>query len=108
MFGLFTKKYQSLSMEQAKDELDHNDNIVLVDVRTPEEYRSGHIQGSVNIPLDSLDAVERKIPDKDSRIFVYCLSGARSRMACQLMAASGYNDITNIGGISSWSYGITR
>lgn len=108
MFGLFNKK-NSLSMKEAQVELEKDKSIVLIDVRTEDEYRQGHINGSVNIPLDRLPGVfEKKVPDKNSRIFVYCLSGARSAQGCGWMEQKGYKNVTNIGGISSWRGPVAR
>ncbi|MCI7741613.1 MAG: rhodanese-like domain-containing protein, partial [Clostridiales bacterium] len=54
---------------------------VLLDVRTPDEYRQGHIPGSKNVPLKSISKVAGMIDNKSTPIFVHCLSGARSRQA---------------------------
>lgn len=78
------------------------DNAVLLDVRTKEEYSDGHVEGSVNVPLDSLSAVESVVKDKAAPLFVYCFSGARSGQAVSILKRMGYNDVTNIGGISAY------
>ena len=75
---------------------------VLIDVRTPEEYREGHIPESMNIPLQSINKVTRIIDDKSTPIFVHCLSGARSRQATNILKQLGYTNVKNIGGISSY------
>lgn len=76
---------------------------VLLDVRTPQEYREGHIPGSVNVPLPSLGR-EGKLPGgKDTALFVYCRSGARSRQAVELLACMGYGNVKNIGGIAAYT-----
>lgn len=100
----FTKtKTVSMTMEQAKQELDADKSIILLDVRTPEEYAQGHIPGSVNIPLDQAKSISERFPDLSERLFVYCQSGMRSRTACGIFSKLGYSDVTNIGGISTWS-----
>lgn len=76
---------------------------VLLDVRTAEEYTQGHIPGSINIPLQSLKAVETAVSDKETPLFVYCRSGNRSRQAVDILKAMGYSHATNIGGILAWS-----
>lgn len=76
---------------------------VLLDVRTPEEYAEGHIPGGRNVPLQRLDAVESVVKSKDTPLFVYCLSGARSRQAVSLLRSRGYTNVQNIGGISAYS-----
>lgn len=75
---------------------------VLMDVRTPSEYRNGHIEGSVNFPLDRIMDVADAIGDKDTPIFVYCHSGARSAQATALLNRMGYKNVTNIGGIVNY------
>ncbi len=81
---------------------------VLLDVRTPEEYRQGHIPGSRNIPLQTIEKVVGIVPAKDAPLFVYCLSGARSRQATGALSQMGYTNITNIGGISSYTGKVER
>lgn len=104
MFGWFGGGNKSLSMRAAQEELAKDPRIVLLDVRTPEEHRSGHIKGSINVPLDRLPTViTRHVPDKNTRVFVYCLSGSRSGGAASWMTRNGYTDVTNIGGIHAWA-----
>ncbi len=76
---------------------------VLLDVRTPEEYREGHIPGSKNVPLQSIDKVAGMIDNKSTPIFVHCLSGARSRQAAAVLQQLGYTNVKNIGGISAYA-----
>ena len=76
---------------------------VLVDVRTPQEYREGHIPGSKNVPLQQLDKVEEVTENKDTILYVYCHSGARSRQAVSLLKHMGYTNVHNIGGIAAYS-----
>ena len=76
---------------------------VLLDVRTPQEYREGHIPGSQNVPLQQLDKVEEVTENKDTVLYVYCHSGARSRQAVSLLKHMGYTNVHNIGGIAAYS-----
>ena len=76
---------------------------VLLDVRTPQEYREGHIPGSQNMPLQQLDKVEEVTENKDTVLYVYCRSGARSRQAVSLLKHMGYTNVHNIGGIAAYS-----
>ena len=75
---------------------------VLVDVRTPDEYASGHIEGSRNIPLDALTSAQNAIPDKSTPLYLYCHSGARSRNAARVLRRLGYTSVRDIGGIISY------
>lgn len=81
---------------------------VLLDVRTPQEYRDGHIPGSKNVPLQSLDAAGSVPARKDAPLFVYCRSGARSSQAVKLLARMGYGSVKNIGGIAAYTGKVER
>ena len=107
MFDLLKNK-NSISMKEAEKELQQDPSIVLVDVRSRQEYREVHIPNSLNIPLDQIKMIQEKIRDKNSRLFVYCLSGGRSATACMYLEKMGYTDVTNIGGISKWTGEIER
>lgn len=73
---------------------------VLLDVRTPQEYREGHIPGSKNVPLQSMESVKQAAA-KDAPVFVYCYSGSRSSQAAGILKQMGYTNVKNIGGIAS-------
>lgn len=92
----------NLSMDKARLELEGGASITVIDVRSPEEYRSGHIPGSHNIPLNRIDEIEKVAPDLSAKLFVYCLSGARSASACAFLVRMGYTNVVNIGGIANW------
>ncbi|MCI8853146.1 MAG: rhodanese-like domain-containing protein [Lachnospiraceae bacterium] len=74
---------------------------VLLDVRTPQEYREGHIPGSKNVPLQSMESVKQAAA-KDAPVFVYCYSGSRSSQAAGILKQMGYTNVKNIGGIASY------
>ena len=78
------------------------ENAVLLDVRTPQEYREGHIPGSKNVPLQTIDKVTSIVENKDTALFVYCYSGARSRQATAMLQHMGYTNVQNIGGIAAY------
>lgn len=80
---------------------------VLLDVRTPEEYRQGHIPGSKNVPLYVMDQV-KEVADLDTPLFVYCHSGARSREAVSMLERMGYQQVKNIGGITAYKGEVER
>jgi phage shock protein E len=70
----------------------------LLDVRTPDEYASGHLQGSVNMPYTSIrEKIGTTVPDKQAQIFVYCRSGRRSSIAEQTLTQLGYTNVVNLG-----------
>ena len=86
----------------------NTDGAVLLDVRTPQEYREGHIPGSKNVPLQQLDKISSVIDNKDAPMFVYCHSGARSRQAASMLQHMGYTNVQNIGGIAAYSGKVER
>lgn len=76
---------------------------VLLDVRTPQEYREGHIPGSKNVPLQTIGRVVEAAGEKETPLFVYCHSGARSRQAVGILQRMGYCNAKNIGGIVAYT-----
>ncbi len=75
---------------------------LLIDVRTPDEFATGHIHNAVNIPLDSIEARLNEIP-RTEPVVVYCHSGNRSGKASQILASAGYTQIYDLGGINAWT-----
>ena len=75
---------------------------LLLDVRTEGEYRGGHIPGSRNLPLAALGGAAAVAPGKDTPLFVYCFSGARSRQAVSGLKHMGYTHVTDLGGINRY------
>ena len=75
---------------------------ILVDVRTSQEYREGHIPGSKNVPLQTIDKIRSVADNKDTALFVYCYSGGRSRQAVSILQHMGYTNVRNIGGITAY------
>ena len=95
--------YRQISMQDARDLMKEETNYILLDVRTPEEFAAGHIPGAVNIPNESIGAGGiPALPDKDQLILVYCRSGNRSKQASKKLAALGYTNVVEFGGIREW------
>ena len=95
-------------VNQGVQEYQGTSGAVLLDVRTPEEYRSGHIPGSRNIPLQTIDRVSAVAENKDTALYVYCQSGARSRQAAGMLKQMGYTNVNNIGGIAAYTGKVER
>ncbi|MBN1525147.1 MAG: rhodanese-like domain-containing protein [Spirochaetales bacterium] len=96
-----TPTEEKLTYEKLSKKLDKGEDFLLVDVRTPEEYSSGHIPGAINIPLSNIvDAFPTQ--DKNARVVVYCKSGNRSGQAQQALREKGYVNVTDFGGIPNW------
>lgn len=107
MFNFF--KSNSLSQDKAYEMLQQDPSIKLIDVRTKDEYKSGHVKNSVNIPLNTLPArYASALPNKEAKIFVICLSGSRAADATDFLKKAGYTDVHNIGGVGSWRFGLVR
>ena len=95
--------FKQPDINQGVQEYKNAAGAVLLDVRTPQEYREGHIPGSQNVPLQQLDNIEEVTENKDTVLYVYCRSGARSRQAVSLLKHMGYTNVHNIGGIAAYS-----
>ena len=79
-----------------------NKEAIIIDVRTPGEYRDGHIPGVVNIPLDELEKRIGEIP-KDKKVVLICRTGSRSAQGTRLLRSKGFNNVYNsTGGMSTW------
>ena len=87
LFGMKTVNYQQLIKEGA----------VIVDVRSPGEFQGGHIKGSINVPLQSIQSSLGKIP-KNKTVITCCASGMRSASAKSILKSAGYVDVHNGGG----------
>jgi rhodanese-related sulfurtransferase len=87
LFGMKSVNYQQLVQEGA----------VIVDVRSPGEFQGGHIKGSINVPLQSIQSSLGKIP-KNKTVITCCASGMRSASAKSMLKSAGYADVHNGGG----------
>jgi len=100
-----------LSQEEWAQKVLENDNLVVLDVRTPEEFEGGYIPGALNINIYEgqgfVDEVEKL--DKNKNYCVYCRSGQRSGQACAIMNQLGFENAFNLsGGILEWEGEITN
>ncbi len=96
--------YQQITQKKAKQIMDRDTDIVILDVRTQEEYDSGHIKDAVCLPNENIISEPDVLPDKAQKILVYCRSGNRSKKAAQKLADMGYENILEFGGILDWPY----
>ena len=97
--------YQKITAEQAKARMDSGDAIIILDVRTQEEFDAGHIAGAILIPNETiLDEQPELLPDLDAEILVYCRSGNRSAQSANKLLAIGYTNVYDFGGIIDWPY----
>lgn len=81
------------------------EQVVIVDVRQPSEYASGHVPGAILLPDDTIGKeAETALPDKNAILLVYCQTGRRSRAAAEHLIRLGYKRVYDFGGILDWSY----
>ena len=96
-------RYRKVTMTDAIAMMEEETGYILLDVRTPAEFADRHIPGAINVPNETIGTEEiPQLPDKDQRIFVYCRSGNRSKQASEKLAALGYTNIVEFGGINDW------
>ena len=104
----FFDLFKQPDVNRGVKEFQRTSGAMLLDVRTPEEYRSGHIPGSKNISLQTIDRVGSVAENKDTALYVYCQSGARSRQAVGVLKQMGYTNVNNIGGIAAYAGKVER
>ena len=97
--------YHKISPKEAKEWMDSGKDAVLIDVRSKEEYEQERIAGSILMPDYEIEAqAPAKIPDKDTRIIVYCLSGVRSQRVAKQLVSLHYTNVYDMGGMLSWPF----
>ena len=104
----FFDLFKQPDVNRGVKEFQKTSGAMLLDVRTPEEYRSGHLPGSKNIPLQTIDRASTVAENKNTALYVYCQSGARSRQAAGLLRQMGYTNVNNIGGIAAYEGKVER
>lgn len=96
------KKYReagSVNLEEINDILKSNKEAILLDVRSHQEYKEGHLNGAINIPLYELESCcDCKLHKKDEVIIVYCQSGIRSKKAIKILKKYGFTNLYHLNG----------
>ena len=101
--------YEQITPQQAKEIMDTEQDYIIIDARTEEEFAEGHIENAILIPEYEIKVrAEKELPDKDALIFVYCRSGRRSKIASEELVKLGYTNIKEFGGIIDWPYDIVK
>ncbi len=103
---MFTKRqlpYEEINPKEAKTRLEANPDLFVLDVREPEEYAAGHIEGAILIPLGQIGFRSGELP-KDRPILCVCHTGSRSSFAASRLSAAGYKVINLRGGMAAWEY----
>lgn len=107
MFGflknLFKSNYTSLNGRTFKEQYKNTPQAVLLDVRTPAEFKRGSIKGAKNLNLHDSSFQQKMLElDKTKTYFVFCAAGSRSGAACSRLVSAGYQVFNLSGGINSW------
>ena len=93
-----TEKFKTITTNEAIKLIDNG--AVIIDVRTVNEYNTGHIKGAVNLPLDIIDTISY---DKNTALIIYCASGVRSLEAVNMLSNLEYTNLYNLdGGLLNW------
>lgn len=98
------KKYNQISVDEAIAMMEEENDYIILDVRTPEEFTEKHIPNAINIPNETIgtDSI-LELPKKDQLILVYCRSGNRSKQASEKLAEMGYTKVYEFGGMNDWT-----
>lgn len=101
-------EYKKITSDEAKKMME-TQKVIVVDVRTLEEYNEGHIPNAISVPLETIEnEAEAKLKNKDDLILVYCRSGRRSREAALKLIEKGYTNVIDFGGIQDWNAEIVK
>ena len=102
-------EYISITMDKAREIFQTEGDYLILDVRRADEFAEGHIPGAINIANEDIKSSEPKeLQDKEQTIYVYCRSGNRSKQAATKLAAMGYTNIVEFGGIIDWTGDIEK
>lgn len=103
MFG-FGPQVPQIDVTDVYEQIKKGSDALLIDVRTSGEVEKGKIKGSVHVPLDQFESmIDKKAPDKNKTMYVYCLSGSRSAQAVHMMQQMGYEKVFSMkSGLLSW------
>jgi rhodanese-related sulfurtransferase len=98
--GWIFADFQSVDARKAKYLIENETNLTIIDVRTPKEYKTGHVRGAELFPLQTIENdLERLEPFKHTKLLVYCRSGSRSVSASRTLRSHGFVPINVEGGI---------
>ena len=101
--GKKSASFRQITPAEAEEIMKTETGYVILDVRRPDEFAEKHIPGAINIPNESITQETRPdLPRKDQLILVYCRSGNRSKQAARKLAAMGYTNVVEFGGIIDW------
>ncbi|MBP5200859.1 MAG: rhodanese-like domain-containing protein [Schwartzia sp.] len=96
--------FKHIGMNEAAKMMESDKNVVIVDVRTQEEYDRKHVLGAICVPIEDIRADKLdKLPDKNKTLMLYCWTGRRSEDAAAILAKQGYKNVYDFGGLVDWN-----
>lgn len=99
-----TMGYQTIDQDTAREMMKQDDGHIILDVRTKEEYDSGHIPGAVLLPNEEINGTRPEmLKDLDQVLLIYCRSGHRAGLAAEKLSKLGYRKVYNFGGVMTWT-----
>lgn len=107
---MFNKNYKNINSEEAYNLINSNEDMIILDVRTKEEFIDGHIPGAISIPVQKIDNILEDLDEfKDKPVLVYCASGGRSPHAVKALLNNDFSKVYHLNrGILSWKYEIKK
>ena len=97
-------RYKHIGMDEAAKMMKADKNVVIVDVRTQEEYDKKHVLGAICVPIEDIRAGKLdKLPDKNKTLLLYCWTGRRSEDSAAILAKQGYKNVYEFGGLVDWT-----
>lgn len=106
---LKTNKNINVINAETAYELMQTEEVIVLDVRTTDEFNSGHIENAINLDVSNIkNEMLDVLPDKDAKILIYCRSGNRSYQAALKLDKLGYTNIYDFGGLNTWPYEIVK
>lgn len=111
LFNFFSKQKNPfyIPLSDAKKLLDENKDVLLIDVRTKEEYLEYRIENAISLDVNVIyDKMPVIFPDTNKTYLLYCRSGVRSLHACSILKSLGYQKVYDLGGIINWPFGTIK
>ena len=102
------KAWKTVTAVEAQEMMETETDYIVLDVRTQDEYNSGHIPQAICLPYDSISEENTSEFRTDQLILVYCRSGNRSKKACATLSDLGFENVVDFGGISEWPSTIVK
>lgn len=98
-------RIQETTPEDVAQMKERGEKFVIIDVREPEDYHKGHIEGAVSVPRGLLELeIDELVPDQDMKLVAYCGGGSRSALAADTLRVMGYGNVYSMaGGWKAWS-----